>query len=140
MTSWKARSSHPRGGNRRWTVAVVENIRAGQRSGTGNCNDHVCQSIMGTVLRRLVLLALLVALAAACSDEEKSSVSTTTTTTASAKPTAAERGWVESVGEWEKTFGGELNANAIVDCPASLRAEAGPRPTARLAGLEDLGP
>ena len=96
---------------------------------------------MGTVLRRLVILTLLVALAAACSDDEKSSVSTTTTTmatTASAKPTPAERGWVEAVGEWAQTFGGELNANAIVDCPASLRTEAGPRPTARLAGLEDL--
>jgi hypothetical protein len=95
---------------------------------------------MGNVVRRLLLAALLVVLLAACSDDEKSAVTTTTTTTTatSAKPTDAERTWVESVGEWAQTFGGELNANAIEDCPGSLREQAGPRPTARLAGLQDL--
>jgi hypothetical protein len=63
---------------------------------------------------------------------------TGTTTTAGGKPTQAEREWVEFVGQWSQTFGGELNANAIADCPASLREQAGPRPTERLAGLEDL--
>jgi hypothetical protein len=95
---------------------------------------------MGNVVRRLFLVALLAGLVAGCSDDKKSAVTTrtATTTATSSKPTGAERTWVESVGEWSQTFGGELQANAIADCPGSLREQAGPRPTARLAGLEDL--
>ena len=103
--------------------------------------------MMGTVLRRVLPLALLVALATGCSGDEKSAVTTSTTTTAAtttgdegpAKATAEERAWVEFAGEWAQTFGGELNANAIPDCRASLREQVGPRPSERLAGLEDLG-
>jgi hypothetical protein len=93
---------------------------------------------MSTVLRRLLPAALLVLVVAGCSGGEKSTVTTSTTTSSSAEPTSAERTWVESVGEWAQTFGGELNANAIGDCPASLQETAGPRPSDRLAGLEDL--
>jgi hypothetical protein len=97
---------------------------------------------MGNVVRRLLLVALLAGLAAGCSGDDESAVTTTTspttTTRASETPTGAERTWVESVGEWSQTFGGELSPNAIADCPESLREQAGPRPTARLAGLEDL--
>jgi hypothetical protein len=95
---------------------------------------------MGNVVRRLLLVALVAGLVAGCSDDKKSAVTTTTamTTATTSKPTGAERTWVEAVGEWAQTFGGELNANAIADCPGSLREQAGPHPTARLAGLEDL--
>jgi hypothetical protein len=96
---------------------------------------------MDTMVLRLALVALLAALAGACSDGKETRAQTTappSTTATSSKPTGAERAWVESVGEWALTFGGELNPNAIQDCPASLREQAGSRPSARLAGLEDL--
>ena len=102
---------------------------------------------MGNVVLRLALVALLGIAAAGCAGDEKgaeagsTTVSTTTTTTTAGTggaPTGAERAWVESVGEWALTFGGEFNANAVANCPASLREQAGERPSARLAGLEDL--
>jgi hypothetical protein len=104
--------------------------------------------MMETLVRRCLLVALLVPLVAGCSSHDGKNAVTTSTTTAttaptttagqSGTPTAAERAWVESTGEWALTFGGELNPNAIANCPASLREQAGTRPTARLAGLEDL--
>ena len=98
---------------------------------------------MENVVRCYALVALLLVVTGCSSHDEKDAVTTTTTippttATASGTPTGAERTWVESVGEWALTFGGELNPNAIAICPASLRAQAGARPSPRLAGLEDL--
>jgi hypothetical protein len=102
---------------------------------------------MEAMVLRLALVVLLAVVAGACSNDKNSSAGTSTeaqttvpptTTGVASKPTGAERTWVESVGEWALTFGGDLNPIAIEDCPGSLRQQAGQRPSERLTGLEDL--